>query len=416
MASIQFPQSTKGWRYGLRESAWITASWNWLSTLICRGAEPILLACIVYSVISITPDIPHFSSAISGIVAIIQVVTQDVAGIGLMKLATRANLDKESEPYKLGQRLVWLMVASLILAIAKNMFKVSDSEPWLLGVEGILSIIRAVMAVQYGPKIHELNAIVEGHEANLASRTQTQDQLTVLLKQASTQIESLQNAFNLKLQTLQNDLQNTFTERQNESLKTLSTHLQSAFSETLSTQVEGLQNTFNLKISAITEGQVEGEVEAKLKVFEGRLEGLSTLSMLPELKVKIEQLEGQVEGELKVKTEGDSGKVEGRVEGDFEGETKASKEAVTQPLERVRKPATPTSKDLQLKLQPEPIKAPSVSADQKKDFIFNCLIEDPNMTIVEIKKRALEALSITLSDGSISGYRKTFNEAKLKVS
>ena len=139
---------------GFVRSDYITALWNWFMGLAGKAAEPVLFASVLYSGYQLVPGVPQAGANVNAIMFVIQQAALDIGGMGLMKLAKQAKLKKASFPYCVGMILVGLMIANVIMA---SLEKIMQMPPNITGgIEGILIVARAIMAVLFGHAIHSL--------------------------------------------------------------------------------------------------------------------------------------------------------------------------------------------------------------------------------------------------------------------
>ncbi len=140
--------------HGFVRSDYITALWNWFMGLAGKAAEPVLFASVLYSGYQLVPGVPQAGANVNAIMFVVQQAALDIGGMGLMKLAKQAKLKKASFPYCVGMILVGLMIANVIMA---SLEKIMQMDPSVTGgIEGILIVARAVMAVLFGHAIHSL--------------------------------------------------------------------------------------------------------------------------------------------------------------------------------------------------------------------------------------------------------------------
>lgn len=360
----------------LKESTWITAAWSWFTTLVSRAAEGILLACVVYSVIAVFPGVPHFPPAVDVVVEVIQVVTQDIAGIGLMKLAKRLHLGDNSKPYTIGRALIYLMFASLVVAIGKRLLNVPDTAPWLLGLEGILLLFRAFYAVNYGPVIHEINDMLKEREDEKTIDEQVQERLSKAVEQ---EIKALTDRFAEIQKSVQPLAVLPAKLTEIESIHTLSIAKIERHIETLT--------PFNVE-------EIEKHTDAKLKAF--------SLSISDELKGQIERESLSIERQNSEKLKGIQTEIERQLKGWIERQTVTVSEVP--PSSTPKKAPIPIAARAKATSQPTPPQG-------KREFVFRCLEDDANMSIADIQKRADEA-GLKLSTGTVSKYRQAFNSGE----
>ena len=137
------------------QSNYITDFWNWFMTLMSKAAEMVLFGTVLYSGYQLLPGVPHVPAPRDAAVFVIQQGALDIGGMGLLKLAKRANLSKDSFPVRLGVALVVLMILNVALASIKHTLPMIPDGVFV-GIETLLLIARAVVAVLLGHAIHAL--------------------------------------------------------------------------------------------------------------------------------------------------------------------------------------------------------------------------------------------------------------------
>src|SRR5215469_17934683 len=137
------------------QSNYITDFWNWLMTLMSKAAELVLFGSVLYSGYQLLPNIIHAPAQVDAVVFVIQQAALDIGGMGLLKLAKRAGLPKDSFPMRVGVILVVLMILNVVLASLKQTVPLIPPGVFI-GIETILLIARAIMAVLFGYAIHAL--------------------------------------------------------------------------------------------------------------------------------------------------------------------------------------------------------------------------------------------------------------------
>jgi hypothetical protein len=137
------------------QSNYITDFWNWLMTLLSKAAELVLFGSVLYSGYQLLPGITHAPAGVDALVFVIQQAALDIGGMGLLKLAKRAGLPKESFPVRVGITLVVLMILNVVLASLKQAMPIIPATVFLW-IETILLVARAIMAVLFGHAIHAL--------------------------------------------------------------------------------------------------------------------------------------------------------------------------------------------------------------------------------------------------------------------
>lgn len=151
------PLLRRNTRYGLAHSLYITAIWNWFLELIGRAAEAILVLSALYSSVKLLPMV-HFPAGLDVVVFIAQFVALDVGGLSLGKLAKQAaeegNQAGEKRARWMSNTLITVMIAGVAVVAVEQLFPIPAR--WQLGIDTVLLIARAILAVLYGPCIHSL--------------------------------------------------------------------------------------------------------------------------------------------------------------------------------------------------------------------------------------------------------------------
>jgi hypothetical protein len=120
-----------------------------------KAAEMVLFGTVLYSGYQLLPGVPHVPASIDAAVFVIQQGALDIGGMGLLKLAKRANLAKDSFPVRLGMSLVVLMIVNVALASIKHTLPMIPGGVFV-GIETLLLIARAIVAVLFGHAIYAL--------------------------------------------------------------------------------------------------------------------------------------------------------------------------------------------------------------------------------------------------------------------
>src|SRR5260370_16967067 len=84
-------------------------------TLMSKAAEMVLFGTVLYSGYQLLPGVPHVPASVDAAVFVIQQGALDIGGMGLLKLAKRANLAKDALPVRLGMSLLVPMIFNLPL-------------------------------------------------------------------------------------------------------------------------------------------------------------------------------------------------------------------------------------------------------------------------------------------------------------
>jgi hypothetical protein len=158
MTTTRQPSAHPRWEAftsSFKQSNYITDFWNWFMTLMSKAAEMVLFGTVLYSGYQLLPGVPHVPSPIDAAVFVIQQGALDIGGMGLLKLAKRAKLAKDAFPVRLGMSLVVLMILNVALASIKHTLPMIPSGVFV-GIETLLLLARAVVAVLFGHAIYAL--------------------------------------------------------------------------------------------------------------------------------------------------------------------------------------------------------------------------------------------------------------------
>src|SRR5215469_11543749 len=158
MTTIQQPSAHPRWeafKSSFKQSNYITDFWNWFMTLMSKAAEMVLFGTVLYAGYQLLPGVPHVPASIDAAVFVIQQGALDIGGMGLLKLAKRAGLPRDALPERLGMSLVVLMILNVALSSIKHTLPVIPGEVFV-GIETVLLIARAVVAVLFGHAIYAL--------------------------------------------------------------------------------------------------------------------------------------------------------------------------------------------------------------------------------------------------------------------
>jgi hypothetical protein len=158
MASIGAPRAERIKR-SLAQSMSITATWTWFMTLATKAAEPVLVASVFYASVKLLPLV-HFPPQDDVVVFIAQFVALDIGGLSLNRLADQAKQDGNNEgalhARRLSIALVIVMLVGVILAGVDQVVRL-DSQVGT-GIDTMLLIARAILAVLYSRVIHSLRS------------------------------------------------------------------------------------------------------------------------------------------------------------------------------------------------------------------------------------------------------------------
>lgn len=155
----QAPARQRRIGHGLLRSTWVTAAWNWFLMLAGKAAEPVLTISVIYSCARLLPAV-HMPLALDNAVFVAQMVALDIGGLGLRKLANQARRDGNEDGATLAGRVSTALIVIMVINVALSVLEsIAPLDPNIVkGIEGVLLIARAVMAVLYAFVIHSLHA------------------------------------------------------------------------------------------------------------------------------------------------------------------------------------------------------------------------------------------------------------------
>ncbi len=381
--------------YHFARSNYITAFWNWFMGLAGKAAEPFLFVSVLYSGYKLLPGVPQPTAGLDAVVFVAQQATLDIGGMGLMKLAQQANQDKHSFAYRVGFILVGLMIANVVVASIARLVPLGNIETV---IEGILLVARAIMAVLYGHAIHALR----GDDPEPTEVVKSVDVHAYL----DEYIRSL-GQFG---QSVERQFQQTETriQRVTEALQLLATNSDNR----ILSVVRLIQAS-----GAETEGRMLDLAEALRSHVDRSLapivtelnEQAETLSALSALSAQI----GQFEATARVEWQ----EVKVTVEKHLEVLPKLAESIVSSApaTHRIVAPKavaeSKTEKHKDRKVKGSVTSAPNTSGEpfDKREFIRECLREDPGVSISVIQQKAL-LHGQTIASGYVSEVRKAFFE------
>ncbi len=197
-----------------KQSNYITDFWNWFMTLMSKAAEMVLFGTVLYSGYQLLPGVPHVPAPVDAAVFVIQQGALDIGGMGLLKLARRANLAKDAFPVRLGMSLGVLMILNVALASIKHTLPMIPGGVFV-GIETPLLIARAVVAVLFGHTIYALReeyseSTITVHEAHeLQQRMDAySEQLRLVQAEVQSSVSTLvQSVVQSQTQTIMIELQ-----------------------------------------------------------------------------------------------------------------------------------------------------------------------------------------------------------------
>src|SRR5258708_31826659 len=339
-----------------KQSNYITEFWNWFMTLMSKAAEMVLFGTVLYSGYQLAQGRPHVPATIDAAVFVIQQGALDIGGMGLLKLAKRAGLPRDAFPVRLGVALVVLMILNVALASIKHTLPMIPDGVFV-GIETILLIARAIVAVLFGHAIHALR--------------EEYGESTITIKDA-------------------NELQQRIAE-----LSAELAQVQQSFQQRLTQQLSRIENTFHQQLST--------QLSPVHESFQHYQE---VLALIPNLKAQIQHIESSTVEEVhlvKISLE----KQIQRVQGQITEPQKGSERPVLRALPSAQ-PGNGETRTLRVKetLQAPP-QATSTEKFEARSFVFACLEEHPDLKLAEIEQLAI-ARGQVLSQPTASRYRKQF--------
>ena len=334
------------------QSNYITDFWNWLMTLMSKAAELVLFGSVLYSGYQLLPGILHAPAGVDAVVFVIQQAALDIGGMGLLKLAKRARLPKESFPVRVGVTLVVLMILNVVLASLKQALPMIPPGAFLW-IETLLLVARAIMAVLFGHAIHALRE--EYGESTITIKDA--NELRQHMKELSSELSRVQQNFQRQL------------------------------SAELSTMRENVHRQLSFGHESFQQYQ-------------------EALAQVPDLKAHLQHIESSTTEELrqvKAVLEKQAQRGQNRLaerEQQIERPVLRALPSIQQGSPEAR---THHAKDM-CEVTPQATAAGKFDA---RAFVFACLEKNPALKLAEIEQRA-RAAGQALSQPTASRYRKQF--------
>jgi len=257
--NVQQPSAHPRWeafKSSFKQSNYITDFWNWFMTLMSKAAEMVLFGTVLYSGYQLLPGVPHVPAPIDAAVFVIQQGSLDIGGMGLLKLAKRAGLPRDAFPVRLGAALVVLMILNVALASIKHTFPMIAGGVFV-GIETVLLIARAVVAVLFGHAIYALRE--EYGESTITLKEASE--LQQCMDELSSKLVRVQQDFHRQLSSTLAPVHESFQQYQEalSQVPMLKAHLQHLESST----VEEID-----RVKAFLEKQLQGYVAEREKQTE----------------------------------------------------------------------------------------------------------------------------------------------------
>src|SRR5258708_1356723 len=195
-------------KISFKQSNYITDFWNWFMTLMSKAAEMVLFGTVLYSGYQLLPGVPHVPATIDAAVFVIQQGALDIGGLGFLKLGKRGNLAKDAFPGRLGGSPGGLMILNVALAPIKTTLPRIPGGVFV-GIETLLLIARAVVAVLFGHAIYALReeygestiTIKEAHELQQRMDVYS-EQLRLVQAEVHWQVQEVQGSVSTLVQSV----------------------------------------------------------------------------------------------------------------------------------------------------------------------------------------------------------------------
>src|SRR5712691_12477722 len=121
--------------------------------------------------------------------------------MGLLKLARRAGLPRESFPVRLGVALVVLMILNVALVSIKHTLPMIPDGVFV-GIETLLLIARAIVAVLFGHAIHALREEYGESTMTVKEASELQESMEALAMELARVQETFHGRLSSELATL----------------------------------------------------------------------------------------------------------------------------------------------------------------------------------------------------------------------
>jgi hypothetical protein len=157
----------RGFWYHFNRSTYVTVITDWFLGFFGKAAHLVLILTTLYTGAELLPGV-SLPGPLNNAVFVLQMLVLDVGGMGLAKLAMQARDRRNEEGAKkaedLSKWLIRIVIASLVTVAVEQAVraipKLNDISTIVdginIGVGGVLTIARAVCAVNYGRVIHSL--------------------------------------------------------------------------------------------------------------------------------------------------------------------------------------------------------------------------------------------------------------------
>jgi hypothetical protein len=165
----------RGFLYHFGRSTYVTLITDWFLGFFGKAAHLVLIFTTLYTGAELLPGV-SLPGPLNNAVFVMQMLVLDVGGMGLAKLAMQARDQGNEEAAKkaedLSKWLIRIVIASLVTMATGQAVKaipgLSNISTIVDGINiavgGVLTIARAVCAVNYGRVIHSLSMEDDGEQ------------------------------------------------------------------------------------------------------------------------------------------------------------------------------------------------------------------------------------------------------------
>jgi hypothetical protein len=94
-----------GWNR-LRDSSWVTITWEWLQSLLGRAVDFVLWVTMIFACYQLIPGAPVPPKMLSIWMFVLQFIALDIGGLGLRQLAQRHGLAKDAFTFKIANACI----------------------------------------------------------------------------------------------------------------------------------------------------------------------------------------------------------------------------------------------------------------------------------------------------------------------
>jgi len=346
------------------QSNYITDFWNWLLTLLSKSAELVLFGSILYSSYQLIPGVPAVPAGLDAFLFLVQQAALDIGGMGLLKLAKRAGLPRNSFPMQVGVTLVVLMILNVVLATIKHALPMVPGVVFVVA-EALLLIIRAIMAVLFG---HAIHALREEYGDSMITVKEAQE-LEAQFDELSAELVQVKQSFHHQLSRELSAVHENFQQQ----LAHLSQSFQQCIDESTSESESSFHHQLAFELSPLRES-----VQQYQKV----------LTLVPALQAQVKEIERSTTEEIR------------QIHTALEAQTPRP-ERETQ-LERPVLRVVPAIQSI-----PSEVKTSHTGKFDARAFVFARLQENPGLKLSELSRLA-QAAGQELSQPTASRYRKQF--------